>query len=70
MIDYKINRELEIGTEIIFYSGGVSTLIDGTIKEREILDNGDVSFLIETKNGKFLKVKHKNLDLYFVKNIY
>ena len=53
MIDCKINKELEVGTHISFNLG--SSLVDGYI-----------GFLIETECGKFCRVKHRNLDLFYI----
>jgi hypothetical protein len=64
MIDCKVNKELEVGTHISFNSG--SSLVDGYIKEKTYMDRGDISFLIETEDGKFCRVKHRNLDLFYI----
>lgn len=64
MIDCKINKELEIGTHISFNCG--TSLIDGYIREKTILDRGDISFLIETEEGKVCRVKHRLLDLFYI----
>lgn len=61
MIDCKINKELEVGTKITFHLG--YSLIDGTIIEKTQMDKGDISFKIETADGKLL-IKHRNLNLY------
>lgn len=64
MIDCKINKELEIGTHISFNYG--TSLVDGYIREKTNLDRGDISFLIETEDGKFCRIKHRNLDLFYI----
>lgn len=38
--------------------------VDGEIIEKIFLDKGDISFLIKIDNGKFIRMKHRNLDLY------
>lgn len=64
MIDCKINKELEVGDHISFHSG--SSLVDGYIREKTDLDRGDIGFLIETESGNFLRVKHRNLDIFYI----
>jgi hypothetical protein len=64
MIDCKINKELEVGTHISFNLG--TSLVDGYIREKTNLDRGDISFLIETEDSKFCRVKHRNLDLFYI----
>ena len=64
MIDCKINKELEVGTHISFNYG--TSLVDGYIREKTNLDRGDISFLIETEDGEFCRVKHRNLDLFYI----
>ena len=64
MIDCKINKELEVGTHISFNLG--TSLVDGHIREKTNLDRGDISFLIETEDGKFCRVKHRMLDLFYI----
>jgi len=64
MIDCKINKELEVGTHISFNIG--SSLVDGYIREKTPLNKGDISFLIETEDGKLCRVKHRNLDLFHI----
>jgi hypothetical protein len=64
MIDCKINKELEVGTHISFNLG--SSLVDGYIREKTQMDRGDIGFLIETECGKFCRVKHRNLDLFYI----
>ena len=64
MIDCKINKNLEIGTHISFNYG--PSLIDGHIRKKTQMNKGDISFLIETDDGKFCRVKHRNLDLFYI----
>ena len=64
MIDCKINKELEIGTHISFHNG--TSLVDGYIREKAQMDRGDISFLIETEDSKFCRVKHRTLDLFYI----
>ena len=64
MIDCKINKKLEVGTHISFNLG--TSLVDGHIREKTNLDRGDISFLIETEDGKFCRVKHRMLDLFYI----
>ena len=64
MIDCKINKELEVGTHISFNIG--SSLVDGYIREKTPLNKGDISFLIETEDGNLCRVKHRNLDLFYI----
>lgn len=63
MICCKVNKELEIGTHISFNIG--SSLVDGYIREKTNLNGGDISFLIETEDGNFCRVKHRKLDLFY-----
>ena len=39
--------------------------ITGVIKEKTLMDNGDISFLIETDDNKVCRIKHRYLDLYY-----
>jgi hypothetical protein len=64
MIDCKVNKELEVGTHISFNNG--PSLIDGYIREKGQMDRGDIGFLIETEDGRFCRVKHRNLDLFYI----
>ena len=64
MIDCKINKELGVGSHISFNLG--RSLVDGYIREKTPLSKGDISFLIETEDGKFCRIKHRNLDLFYV----
>jgi hypothetical protein len=64
MIDCKINKELEVGTHISFNYG--TSLVDGYIREKTQMNRGDIDFLIETEDGKFCRVKHRNLDLFYI----
>lgn len=66
MIDCKVNKELEIGTHISFHLCGL--LVDGHIREKTPMDKGDIGFLIETEDGKFCRVKHRQLDLFHIYN--
>ena len=64
MIDLKTNKQLDVGSHISFHLG--SLLFDGYIREKTQMDKGDIGFLIETEDGKFCRVKHRNLDLFTV----
>ena len=64
MIDCKVNKELEVGQHISFENG--SSLIDGFIKEKTPMNRGDISFLIETEGGGLIRVKHRNLNLFYI----
>ena len=64
MIDCTVNKELEVGTHISFILG--ASLYDGYIREKNPMDKGDVGFLIETEDGKFCRVKHRKLDLFYI----
>lgn len=64
MIDCRINKKLEVGTHISFNSG--SSLIDGYIRGKTQMDRGDIGFLIETEDGKFCRVRHRKLDLFYI----
>lgn len=64
MIDCKVNKELEVGQHISFTNG--SSLIDGVIKEKTPMNAGDISFLIETERGGLIRVKHRNLNLFYI----
>jgi uridylate kinase len=63
MID-SLNKKLEIGTKISIVLGG-GKLVDGTIKEKNIMSEGDIGFLIELENG-LCRIKHKHLDIYHI----
>lgn len=63
MVDCRVNKELKVGTHISFNNG--TSLVDGYIREKTNLDS-DISFLIETEDGKFCRVKHRNLDLFYI----
>lgn len=65
MIDCKINKELEVGTHIIFKMNS-SPLIDGYIREKNLMDKGDIDFLIETEGGLWVRIKHRNLDIFHI----
>jgi hypothetical protein len=46
-------------------------IVDKRLEQYEMiveanLDRGDISFLIETEDGKFCRVKHRNLDLFYI----
>jgi hypothetical protein len=64
MIDCKVNKELEVGAHISFNLG--SSLVDGYIREKGEMGRGDIGFLIETEDGRFCRVKHRNLDLFYI----
>jgi hypothetical protein len=64
MVDCRINKELEVGAHISFHHG--SSILSGYIKEKTPMDRGDINFLIETEDGKFCRVRHRNLDLYYI----
>jgi hypothetical protein len=64
MIDCKMNKELEPGTHISFKFE--TSLVDGYIREKIQMDKGDISFLIETENGKVCRVKHRDLDIFYI----
>lgn len=64
MIDCTINKELEVGTHISFHSK--TSLVDGYIREKTHMGRGDISFLIETEDGKFCRVPHRMLDLFYI----
>lgn len=64
MVDCKLNKNLEVGNHISFILG--SKLIDGYIKEKTNMGKGDIDFLIETESGDLCRVKHRNLDLYYI----
>jgi len=64
MIDCKINKELEVGMHISFNYG--SSLVDGYIREKTPMNRGDIGFLIETEDGKFCRIRHRNLDLVYI----
>lgn len=64
MIDCQINKELAVGTHLSFQLG--SSLVDGYIREKTSLSHGDISFLIETEEGKLCRVKHRSLKLFYV----
>jgi hypothetical protein len=64
MIDCKTNKELEVGTHISFKNGTI--IVDGYIREKTQMDRGDIDFLIETEDGRFCRVKHRYLDLFYI----
>ena len=64
MIDTKINMKLEVGSHISFRYG--TSLIDGYVRDKSQMDKGDIGFLIETEDGKFCRVKHRHLDLFYI----
>lgn len=61
MIDCRKNKELKVGDEIYFYIG--QSIKSGVILEKEYMSKGDIGFLIQLKDGKFCRVKHRKLDL-------
>ncbi len=63
MIDCSVNKNLQVGTKIIFISSGKA--IDGTIIEKNNMSKGDIDFLIQTERG-LVRTKHRNLDLYHI----
>ncbi len=63
MIDYKINKELEVGTHLSFIIN--NKLVDGYIREKN-QNSTYVDFLIETEDNRFCRIKHSNLDLYYI----
>lgn len=63
MIDCSVNKNLQVGTKIIFILSGKA--IDGTIIEKNNMSKGDIDFLIQTERG-LVRTKHRNLDLYHV----
>ena len=58
MVDCRVNKELKVGTHISFNHG--TSLVDGYIREKTNLDRGDISFLIETEDGKFCSKTQKS----------
>ena len=65
MIDCKVNKNVEVGTKIIFNLG--SKTIDGIILEKTSMSKGDIGFLIQTDAG-VCRIKHRQLDLYHILN--
>ena len=63
MIDCKINKKLKVKDKISFIIG--NGILTGVIKEKTLMDNGDISFLIETDDNKVCRIKHRYLDLYY-----
>lgn len=64
MIDCTINKNIEIGTKISFILG--SRLLDGTITEKSYIDKGDIGFIIKTGDNKYVRIKHRYLDIYHI----
>jgi len=65
MIDCKSNKYLKVGQKISIILGG-GKLVDGTIKDKTLMDKGDISFLIEAENGGLCRIKHRHLDIYHI----
>ena len=57
------SKSLNVDDKITFFLSS-ETVVDGIIIEKVFLDKGDISFLIRIDNGKFIRMKHRNLDLY------
>jgi hypothetical protein len=65
MVDCTVNKNLEVGQKISIILGD-GKLFDGTIKEKTLMNGGDIGFLIESDNGGLCRIKHRHLDIYHI----
>jgi len=57
-------KKLQVDDKITFILG--NKMLDGQIIEKNDMSKGDIDFVIKLTDGNICRVKHRNLDIYFL----